>query len=767
MLLGAHKDASETLNLISTYLSGPKTFIQDGLKHSHHHPNSNNMSKSSVLVELCGPALAVTEGNSVYTHDPLSLSRVPGEGYKGSETEIRFMVAHKAQLATLDSQNVLHLAVFDVSRKKDHFKPVASWKLRPTETFTSVCWNHDGTGLVLSTEKGTLYRVNSKTHQLDPFGAIIGGPITCVSAAPCGDNIFAVAHKSGTISILRITHSLEIFHTFKISSRTSGDFNDEEPTSACALTTAWHYSSRDPSNQSLAAIDSNNKVQVWSVSLKSAVRKIRCFGLPDNALSATPVWWTKGGSLFHALNDSRVCIHNVKTSNVSTRIIKSGKVIACTVKSNRGKAWLATETGIEFLDLVGGTDKKRGSDASQESVTNDSSTKNNTSDKPETPVNAQFPIPPNAELLPSPPRPLPRKTLIPVPTEAPPPPPSAGAQSDSWDDESDGLSSAFSNTRSSNTSADTLPGSEYDVPVKPLLNCRPKTRFSGHSTPNRNELLPIDTSRISLFHIDMSVSDPGAEKALAPQLSWESQALRVLFDWESSCYELIQSQRTDNNTIANFYLGQWLNDSEYTLNIDSLESTLSPTQSTALLCLSLLDREPTKVDKAISVHISRVRRRLPSAALDTHYVCTTLLSLGLAHQAIHVYQQLGFYMEAVILGILYAQSIEETLDLWMYSAASSDLWSDGVVHRCSLLTSLVNPQVAYEDTYSTGNLPPSLRKLSIEDLLKSSIDSPMIPTEEFSMGIDSPALMATDFDFNKPPNFSRRGRTPKTSPKLV
>ncbi|QNQ00203.1 YALIA101S05e12244g1_1 [Yarrowia lipolytica] len=728
-----------------------------------------------VLVEICGPALAVVEPDTatVYTHDPSNLTRVPNAGYQVSDqTSIRFMTAHKTQLATLDTANVLHLAVFDLTKKKDHFCQVAEWKLPKSDIFTSVCWNHDGTALVLSTTNGTLYRVNTLTHQMDPFGAMIGGAVTSVSAAPCGDNIFAIAHKSGSISVLRITHQLEVYHTFKLSSRGSGtDFSkdsESEPatTPVYALTTAWHYSSRDPSNQSLAAIDSNNKIQVWSVSLKSMVRKIRCFGLPDGAHTASPIWWTKGGSLFHALNDSRVCVHNVKTSNVSTKIISTGKIVSCCIKSNRGKAWMATTGGIEFLDLVGGDKKmenrKRGSDSSEGSV--------------EQVKELALPTP---ELLPSPPRPLPRRTpLIPIPTEAPPPPPpSAGAQSDSWDDESDGPSSAFSNTRSSNTSADTLPGSEYDVPVKPLLNCRPKTRFSGQTTPTRNEMLPIDTSRISLFHIVMSVPDPMAEKALSPSLSWESQALRVLFDWESSCYELIQSQRTEDNTIANFYLGQWLNDSDYTLNIDSLESTLSPTQSTALLCLSLLDREPTKVDKAISVHISRVRRRLPSAALDTHYVCTTLLSLGLAHQAIHVYQQLGFYMEAVILGILYAQSIEETLDLWMYSAASSDMWPDGVVHRCSVLMSLVNPQVSYpvnfDDTDLGGNLPPSLRKLSLDDLLKSSrdqnllLDSPMIPHEEFSVGIDSPTLMPIDFDFNKAPNFSRRGRTPKTSPNLI
>lgn len=734
-----------------------------------------------VLVEICGPALAVVEPDAatVYTHDPSNLSRVPNAGYQvSSETQIRFMTAHKAQLATFDTANVLHLATFDVTKKKDHFGRVAEWKLPKSEIFTSVCWNIDGTALVLSTTNGTLYRVNTVTHQMDPFEAIIGGAVTSVSAAPCGDNIFAISHKSGSITVLRITHQLEVYHTFKLSSRGSGsDFSkDTEPepatTSAYALSTAWHYSSRDASNQSLAAIDSNNKVQVWSVSLKSMVRKIRCFALPDGAHSASPIWWTKGGSLFHALNDSRVCIHNVKTSNVTTKIISTGKVVSCTIKSNRGKAWLATTSGIEFLDLVGGDkkaeNKKRGSDSSQESVEQQAK---------EVAVPAPVPA---AELLPSPPRPLPRRTpFIPIPTEAPPPPPSAGAQSDSWDDESDGPSSAFSNTRSSNTSADTLPGSEYDQPIKPLLNCRPKTRFSGHTTPTRNEMLPIDTSRISLFHIEMSVPDPTVEQVLAPSLSWESQALRVLFDWESSCYELIQSQRTEDNTIANFYLGQWLNDSDYTLNVDSLESTLSPTQSTALLCLSLLDREPTKVDKAISVHISRVRRRLPSAALDTHYVCTTLLSLGLAHQAIHVYQQLGFYMEAVILGILYAQSIEETLDLWMYSAASSDMWPDGVVHRCSNLMSLVNPQVAYpvnfEDRDFGGNLPPGLRKLSLDDLLKSSqnhnnnlaLDSPMIPHEEFSMGIDSPSLMPVDFDFNRPPNFSRRGRTPKTSPTMI
>ncbi|KAG5356530.1 hypothetical protein CJU90_1869 [Yarrowia sp. C11] len=750
-----------------------------------------------VLVDICGPALAVVEPEAatVYTHDPSNLSRVPNSGYTiSSDTRIRFMTAHKTQLATLDTSNVLHLAVFDVTKKKDHFGKLAEWKLPKSEIYTSICWNHDGTALVLSTTNGTLYRINTVTHQMNPFGAMVGGAVTSVSAAPCGDNVFAIAHKTGSISVLRITHQLEVYHTFKLSSRGSGaDFvkshNDVEQlpqntSPVYALTTAWHYSSRDPANQSLAAIDSNNKVQVWSVSLKSMVRKIRCFGLPEGAHSASPIWWTKGGSLFHALNDSRVCIHNVKTANVSTKIISTGKIVSCSIKSNRGKAWLATTMGIEFLDLVAGdkrTESSKKTDSKQKTKTekrgSDSSTESQDSAEQRRHRPPQIALP-TPELLPSPPRPLPRRSpFIPIPSEAPPPVPPASAQSDSWDDESDGPSSAFSNTRSSNTSADTLPSStEYDVPVKPLLNCRPKTRFSGQITPTRTEMTPIDTSRISLFHIDMSVSDPNAEKALSPSLSWECQALRVLFDWELSCYELIQSQRSEDNTIANFYLGQWLNDSDYTLNIDSLESTLSPTQSTALLCLSLLDREPSKVEKAISVHISRVRRRLPSAALDTHYVCTTLLSLGLAHQAIHVYQQLGFYMEAVILGILYAQSIEETLDLWMYSAASSDVWPDGVVHRCSVLMSLVNPQVSYpvtfEDRDPGAHLPASLRKVSLDDLLKSSqnnpnllLDSPMIPHEEFSVGIDSPTLMPVDFD--RPPNFSRRGRTPKTSPNLI
>lgn len=761
--------------------------------------NSLPLSPPKILVEVCGPALAVAEPATatVYTHDPATLARVPNTVYNVCDNSSqRFMVAHKTQLATLDTANVLRLATFDMEKKRDHFGHVAEWKLPKTETFTCVCWNHDGTALVLATTNGTLYRVNTKTHQIDPFGATVGGAVTSLSAAPCGNNIFAVAHKSGTISIIRIANVLEIYHTFKLSSRTSGGEpnKEREPTDTAltyALTTSWHYSSRDPSNQSLAAIDSNNRVQVWSVSIKSLVRKIRCFGLPEGAASASPIWWTKGGSLFHALNDSRVCIHNVKTSKVSTRVISTGNVISCTIKSSRGKAWLATTSGIEFLDLVGGA-KKRGSESSQSSG---DSEPQSTQQEKDTVESGEPPV----EVLLSPPRPIARRSpLIPVPTEAPPPIPQPpqlpmlppqlavppitllSAQPESWDDDSDVPSSAFSNTRSSNTSADTCGGSEFEVPIKPLLNCRPKTRFSGNTTPTsatRNDA-PIDTSRISLFHIDMSVSDPTAEKALSPNLSWESQALRVLFDWESSCYELIQSQRTDENTIANYYLGQWLNDSEYTANIEVLESTLSPTQSTALLCLSLLDREPAKVDKTISLHIGRVRRRLPSAALDTHYVCTTLLSLGLAHQAIYVYQQLGFYMEAVILGILYAQSIEETLDLWMYSAASSDVWSDGVVHRCSVLMSLVNPQasypVAFEDRDVSGALlPPGLRKLSLEDLLKSSqgnnfaLDSPSLPAEDLSVGIDSPTLGPIDFDFNKPPNFSRRGRTPKTSPNLV
>jgi hypothetical protein len=125
-----------------------------------------------------------------------------------------FPCRFKTQLATLDAAKVLLLALFDLTKKKDHFGQVAEWGAAEIGYL-------DGTALELSTTNGTLYGVNTLTHQIDPFSAMIGGAETSVSAAPCGDNIFANTHNSGSISMVRITHQLEVAHTFKLSSRGS------------------------------------------------------------------------------------------------------------------------------------------------------------------------------------------------------------------------------------------------------------------------------------------------------------------------------------------------------------------------------------------------------------------------------------------------------------------------------------------------------------------------------------------------------------------
>lgn len=227
---------------------------------------------------------------------------------------------------------------------------MARWEIPAQHKISVACWavteseEHSKQHALLGTRDGTILRLDLG-GSAEPSPLFINGSapdsqhsstISCITAAPCGDGVYAVGYTSGPIVLYQEKHGEGLSTLHNISM----------PTKVQSL--SWHYSSKNKDSQSLAVIrDGSDRLQVWTVDLmpgSTAPRKIRDIPLPNGhsipSLCVKFLKWSKSGKVTR-VSDSGLIVSDVRTKRVVTRFIQiTPPVVSLDVKSTRGIVWV-------------------------------------------------------------------------------------------------------------------------------------------------------------------------------------------------------------------------------------------------------------------------------------------------------------------------------------------------------------------------------------------------------------------------------------------
>lgn len=181
--------------------------------------------------------------------------------------------------------------------------------------------------------------------------------VSSIAPAPCGRSAFAIGYAAGHISIIQLTSSSTFREIHKIPP--SGT-----PNKIDAL--AWHYSSKNPSSQSLAALKHRSeKLVIWAVDIvpkTASFKKIRevsfpssqklpavsCIGTSSCSSGSSFVQWSKSGKIVR-VSSNGLLVSDVRTKNVTTETISiPGSVVAVNLRSNKGKAVVLSSQGLLY-----------------------------------------------------------------------------------------------------------------------------------------------------------------------------------------------------------------------------------------------------------------------------------------------------------------------------------------------------------------------------------------------------------------------------------
>lgn len=182
------------------------------------------------------------------------------------------------------------------------------------------------------------------------------GTVSSIAAAPCGMGVYAIGYATGHISIVQLTSpTTETFFLRPIHEIPPMG----SPRKILAL--SWHYSSKNFSSQSLAALrDGSDRLIVWTVDIFDNCKKIREVPLPQKhappSVCDNFLQWSKSGKIIR-VSDSGLIISDVRTKKVVTRsvIFPALPVVCIMVRSNKGKAWAVNSQGkLQSFNLVDG-----------------------------------------------------------------------------------------------------------------------------------------------------------------------------------------------------------------------------------------------------------------------------------------------------------------------------------------------------------------------------------------------------------------------------
>lgn len=184
--------------------------------------------------------------------------------------------------------------------------------------------------------------------------------VSSIAPAPCGAGTFAVGYAAGHISIIQLSSLSTYRQIHKIQPLGF-------PKKITAL--AWHYSSKNPAVQTLAALrHGSDKLLIWTVDLSSpAFKQIRkldlsssyplpetpCFGISNCSYGSTFLQWSRLGKII-TLSSKGLVISDVRTKQVVTKIIPiPGSISAVLLKSSLGKAVVLSSLGNFYpCDLI-------------------------------------------------------------------------------------------------------------------------------------------------------------------------------------------------------------------------------------------------------------------------------------------------------------------------------------------------------------------------------------------------------------------------------